>query len=364
MTTYNSNNDGHDSEKRIARFRPFPYKKDAMQAAEQYLSLKTSITDKRKILERLLVTDEFFKDTCPIIFESFQRLDSHTIHLVLDNITRLIIKGENFSEITANIAKLMIDKNFNIREKATNLLTHMGEDANPATPRLISYLRNKLPDIQLSAVKVLSAIGPKCANTALPKLKLFSNSTNNKRLREACFQAIQILKGEAKPIRPDIHIEGVVATASTEDKSNDIYSLSPSDATKHPTNQYPAIRGKSIVIAEDQDSVRAMIRKAVTACGATTKETHDGEMVLKMLQAKMDIDLFILDLMMPTVSGAEVLQAIRDNPIYNLTPVIIVSARTERAVKLRMAQLEATAYFSKPFKLTDLLTRINEIFKQ
>ena len=364
MTTNNPNNNEHESERVLSRFRPFPYKKDAINAAEQYLSLKTSIAEKRKILERLLVSDDFFKDVCPIIFESVQRLDSHTIHLILDNITRLIIKGENFSPITGNIAKLMIDKNFNIREKATNLLTHMGEDANPATPRLISYLRNKLPDIQLSAAKVLSSIGPKCANTALPKLKLFSNSTNNKRLREACFKAIQILKGEVKPIRPEIYIEGVVATSSSEYTENDMYSENQTDTTKHPANKYPAIRGKSIVIAEDQESVRAMIRKAVTACGATSKETHDGAMVLKMLQAKIDIDLFILDLMMPSISGAEVLQAIRDNPVYSMTPVIIVSARTERSIKLRMAQLEVTAYFSKPFKLTDLLTRINDIFKQ
>ena len=343
------------------RFRPYQYENDTINAAEQYVSLKSSPTDKRKILERLLITDDYFKAICPILLAAFPRIEAPIRHLILDNIIRLIIKGIDFSDYAGEIAKLMIDKNFKLREKATLLLSHMGENANTATPRIVAYLRNKLPDIQLSAIKVLSAIGPAASDQALPKLKTFSNNSPTPTHHEASLKAIQILKGELKPIRPDIKIEGVI---NSKPQNSNTGATSEENTPNEHAMLYPLIKGKSIVIAEDHESVRTMIRRALNSCGANTKETYDGDLVIKLIQAKIDIDLFILDLMMPEVNGAEVLKIIRNTPQYRLTPVIIISARTERSVKLKMAQLEVSAYFPKPFRLTELLGSINAIFEQ
>ncbi len=365
MTTDNTNENENSylssRNSTVIRFRPYPYLNDAIKAAEHYTSLKSSPTDKRKIIERLLITDEFFRDVSPIMISAFPRMESPIRHLILDNIIRLIHKGEDFTVIAGEIARLMTDKNFNLREKAALLLQHMGENAAPAIPRVVSYLRSRLPDVQHSAIKVLAAIGPVAADASIPKLKAYLNSNAlPAEYRELGQKTLQILRGEEKPIRPDIKIEGVLESSGNETAKSDTKAEGPAEHTL----QYLAIKGKSIVIAEDQESVRSMIRRALTACGATTKETYDGEIVLKMLQAKLNIDLFILDLMMPNISGAEVLKEIRENPQYKLTPVIIVSARTERSIKLKMAQLEVSAYFSKPFKLTELLSCINSIFSQ
>ena len=345
-TTDSNNSNRHTT---TVRFRPYQYENDTINAAEQYVSLKSSPSDKRKILERLLITDNYFKAICPILLAAFPRIESPIRHLILDNIIRLIIKGIDFSDYAGEIAKLMTDKNFKLREKATLLLTNMGEAANSATPRVIAYLRSKLPDIQLSAIRVISAIGPAASDLALPKLKIFFNNAPTPTHQEASLKAIQILKGEIKPIRPEIKIEGVLNSKPQESDN----STMTSDDT--PLNEhamlYPLIKGKTIVIAEDHESVRSMVRRALTSCGANTKETYDGKLVMKLIQAKIDIDLFILDLMMPEVNGAEVLKTIRNTQQYSLVPVIIISARTERAVKLKMAQLEVSAYFAKPFGL-------------
>ncbi len=360
-TNENENNSVSSKTSTAVRFRPYQYLNDAIKAAEHYASLKSTPTDKRRIIERLLITDEFFRDVSPIMIASFPRMESPIRHLILDNVIRLIHKGEDFSIIAGEIAKLMTDKNFNLREKAALLLQHMGEDAAPAIPRVVSYLRSKLPDVQLSAIKVLAALGPVAADASIPKLKTFLNSSSlPEEYRKLGQKTLQILRGEERPIRPDIKIEGVFESSGNDAAA----AASTAEAPSGHTMQYLAIKGKNIVIAEDQESVRSMIRRALTACGATTRETYDGEIVMKMLQAKLDIDLFILDLMMPNVSGAEVLKEIRENPQYKLTPVIIVSARTERSIKLKMAQLEVSAYFSKPFKLTELLACINSIFSQ
>lgn len=363
MTTEDENEKPYTSEShRIFRIWPYANEKDAIKAAEQYTSLKASTSDKRKILEKLLISDQYFAAICPILISALHRMEPPTRHVILDNIIRLIIKGVDFSSIAIDITKLMSDSNYQFREKAKSLLIHMGESALPAKTRLITYLRHKLPDVQLSAIKVLSAIGPECAEQALPKLKSYLNGASTQELRSSCEHAIKILRGEEKPLRPVIKIEGVVEKASDTGKfEKDDYSENASAKT---ISNFPAIRGKTIVIAEDQESVRAMISKAVTSCGASTKETADGEMVLKLLQAKIDVDLFILDLMMPKINGSDVLKAIRENQQYALTPVFIVSARAERALMMKMAQLEIAAYFTKPFKLAELLTSINDTFEQ
>ncbi len=363
MTTDNPNEDQDITDSQILfRIRPYPNDKDAIKAAEHFTSLKYSPSDKRKILDRLFISDEYFADVAPILLASFQRLEPPTRHQILDNIIRLIIKGVDFTHITTDIAKLMCDSNYQFREKATSLLIHMGESALPAKTRMISYLRYKLKDVQLSALKVLSAIGPKCAEQALPKLKSYLNGASTPELKDACKLAIKILKGEAKPLHPKIEIAGIVDKKSKlPDDSNEDDEES---AATQPSTNFPAIRGKVIVIAEDQDSVRAMISKAITSCGGNTKEAADGSVVLKLIQAKIDVDLFILDLMMPNVSGADVLKVIRETPQYALTPVFIVSARTERSLMMRMAQLEVAAYLTKPFKIINLLTTINNTFGQ
>ncbi len=145
--------------KRSQNIWPYANEKATLKAIEQYISLKTSPNEKRKILSRLLISDDYFKLASETLLTSFHRMDGDTRHLILDNIIRLIMKGEDFTEYSTHIAKLMNDSNYKFREKATNLLLHMGESAINATPRMISYLRSKLSDVQLSALKVISSIG-------------------------------------------------------------------------------------------------------------------------------------------------------------------------------------------------------------
>ena len=109
-----------------------------------------------------------------------------------------------------------------------------------------------------------------------------------------------------------------------------------------------------------------MIRRALNSCGANTKETYDGDLVIKLIQAN-EIDYRPSYDDLAGVNGAEVLNLTPDPPPPHQptdSPQSLLSARTERSVKLKMAQLEVSAYFPKPFRLTELLGSINAIFEQ
>ena len=350
------------------RVWPYNSEKDTLKAAEQYISLKTSPSNRRKIFDRLLITDEFFPAITPLLMSSFHRMEGPIRHQLLDHIIELIIKGKGneFEEVAGAIAKLMSDSNFKLREKAGDVLIHMGEYAFPATVRLLPLLRNRISDIQLKAIQVISAIGPLCAKIAQPKVEMLLKTKLSKELQEAAERALRILQGEEKPLRPEIKIEGLEDGGMPEQEDNDEDDLETEEKTTESpvAKAYPAISEKTILIADDEKEIRTMLSKALHTCRARTKEASEGGSILKLIDAKIEIDLFILDLMMPNANGLEIVQALRNNDFYANVPIIIISARAERSILLKMSSLGVAAYFVKPFKLTEVLSRINLTLSQ
>jgi DNA-binding response OmpR family regulator len=70
------------------------------------------------------------------------------------------------------------------------------------------------------------------------------------------------------------------------------------------------------------------------------------------------IDLVLLDLMLPDIDGYEVLRRIRANPLTAKLPIVVVSAKTQDTDKLMAAQLGANGYLTKPYRRADLLNMI------
>jgi DNA-binding response OmpR family regulator len=73
------------------------------------------------------------------------------------------------------------------------------------------------------------------------------------------------------------------------------------------------------------------------------------------------VDLVLLDIMMPQVSGLEVLAELRQIPQRARTPVIMLTAKGQEADRARAAALGATDFVTKPFSPRKLLARIDEI---
>ena len=108
---------------------------------------------------------------------------------------------------------------------------------------------------------------------------------------------------------------------------------------------------KNILVVEDDIYIGDMTEEALKAKGYNVLRAYSGtEALLKL--ASDNIDLVLLDLMLPGLSGEEVLPKIKN------IPVIIVSAKTAIDDKVELLSVGASDYITKPFDVRELLARI------
>lgn len=110
-----------------------------------------------------------------------------------------------------------------------------------------------------------------------------------------------------------------------------------------------------ILVIEDEPRIRAFLGRALEAEGFSVDGAADG---LEGLRRALDTsyDLIVLDLLLPRVDGLTVLRELtRRTPC---TPVVVVSARSDLATKLRGFELGACDYVAKPFACDELVARV------
>ena len=110
-----------------------------------------------------------------------------------------------------------------------------------------------------------------------------------------------------------------------------------------------------MLLVEDEARIRAFLARAFDIEGFKVDVVPDGEQGLDAALAG-DYELVILDLLLPGRDGLDVLRELHDRRPG--LPVLILSARTELATKLRGFELGAVDYLAKPFSLDELFARI------
>ena len=115
-----------------------------------------------------------------------------------------------------------------------------------------------------------------------------------------------------------------------------------------------------ILIVDDEQNIREIIREYAEFEGYETAETDDGMKAVKM--AKEDnYDLIIMDVMMPKMDGYSAVKEIRK---FSDVPVIILSARVEEYDKLFGFEIGVDDYVTKPFSPKELMARISAVLKR
>ncbi len=115
-----------------------------------------------------------------------------------------------------------------------------------------------------------------------------------------------------------------------------------------------------ILLVEDEKKIRDMLSKHLRQEGFGVALASNG---LEALQIWQDIkpDLIVLDLMLPGLSGWEVLKRIRQK---NNTPIIVLTARADEVDKLLGLELGADDYITKPFSPRELALRIKAVLRR
>jgi len=119
-------------------------------------------------------------------------------------------------------------------------------------------------------------------------------------------------------------------------------------------------RGR-ILVADDEPHIRRILVALLGTAGFAVIEASDGDEALEALDAPLTPDLLILDLMMPRMSGLEVLNRLRERPAHRRTPVIVLTAKGQDADRQAVLSAGAVDFMTKPFSPKKLISRIQEI---
>ena len=117
-----------------------------------------------------------------------------------------------------------------------------------------------------------------------------------------------------------------------------------------------------ILIVEDDKELSKIMQLELSHEGFETTTAEDGRSALEKIQEE-NPDLVLLDVMLPRLSGLEVLRKVRSEINPDL-PVILVTARGETIDKVDGLNSGADDYISKPFKIEELLARMNAVLRR
>lgn len=116
----------------------------------------------------------------------------------------------------------------------------------------------------------------------------------------------------------------------------------------------------SILVADDDDLLRNLVKEVLEDEGYLVYEAENGEMALDIFWEHSDIALVILDIMMPKIDGIEVLGEIRERSDI---PVLMLTALGDSSSELACLRSGASDFVSKPFHYEILVERVKNLLK-
>lgn len=120
---------------------------------------------------------------------------------------------------------------------------------------------------------------------------------------------------------------------------------------------------KHILVVEDEEHLAVGIKYNLEAEGFQVTAVGDGLVALETIENEaLPVDLIVLDLMLPGMSGYEVCERVRQ--AGKRMPILMLSARTLSEDRTRGFEVGASQYLVKPFELEELLARIKNLLTQ
>src|ERR1700719_4550629 len=118
----------------------------------------------------------------------------------------------------------------------------------------------------------------------------------------------------------------------------------------HPSHQ--PITG-TILVADDQAANRELLEELLTAQGCKVISVPDGAAAIEEL-ARTQVDLVLLDVMMPRLNGFEACEKIKNNPATCLIPVVLVTALSDKQDRIEGIKAGADDFLTRPLDRIDL----------
>jgi two-component system phosphate regulon response regulator PhoB len=121
-----------------------------------------------------------------------------------------------------------------------------------------------------------------------------------------------------------------------------------------------ASHATQIVLAEDDTVLAELMTRLLQKQGFSVLATSDGDQLLAAIEAKRP-DLIILDIMIPGLSGFELLRLLKTHQFYRDIPVVMLSAKAGERDQVQAFDFGAADFIRKPFKFEELVARIKRV---
>ena len=115
-----------------------------------------------------------------------------------------------------------------------------------------------------------------------------------------------------------------------------------------------------VLVIENEPNVRKLMTTNLTTSGYQVLVASDGEEGIKLAQQECP-DLILLDVMLPGISGWDVLTTIKTTPQLQKVPVIIMTASVQESSEDKALAMGAIGYLAKPFDIDRLLHQVKQI---
>jgi len=119
---------------------------------------------------------------------------------------------------------------------------------------------------------------------------------------------------------------------------------------------------KRILVVEDQEDNRQILRDLLASFGHEMIEAHDGKAAIEQA-AKHRPDVILMDIQLPVMDGYEATRRIKANPELRAIPIIVVTSYALSGDEDKACAAGCDAYVTKPYSPRQLLAKINEFLK-
>ena len=115
-----------------------------------------------------------------------------------------------------------------------------------------------------------------------------------------------------------------------------------------------------VLVVDDEESIRKLVEYNLVQAGFEVVTAADGNTAMEM--ARGDVDLLVLDLMLPGLSGVEVCKRLRQDG--SKLPIIMLTARSEEIDRVLGLEIGADDYVTKPFSPRELVARVRAVLRR
>jgi len=117
----------------------------------------------------------------------------------------------------------------------------------------------------------------------------------------------------------------------------------------------------SVLVVEDNEHMAYMLRFILERAGYEVHVAPNGRDAETAIANIDPVDIILLDLMLPYVSGYQLISNIRDDQVWKFVPIIVLSGKVLEEDIVKALDLGANDYVTKPFRPEELLARMRRI---